>query len=177
MSDDVDPTEGENNFRKLLTVLCSPAQDVENTYQQLLTERSLDVATGAQLDIIGVIVGQTRGGFGDEDFRRLCRARVATNRSSGTVPQMIKIVDLFLVDDTAYIHFINQGDATQLLRIEDIAVTDALADLLMTFIHDAQACGVRTIVESTPAAPGTTFEWDLAGRGWDSGAPFIDARD
>ncbi|MNQ04617.1 hypothetical protein D3C85_173350 [compost metagenome] len=45
---------------KLLQLLISQQQELQQVFQDLLQKRSIDEATGAQLDIIGEIVGQPR---------------------------------------------------------------------------------------------------------------------
>lgn len=47
-------------FDKYLQLLTSPQIELQEVYRQLLQERSIDTAYGAQLDIIGRIVGQDR---------------------------------------------------------------------------------------------------------------------
>lgn len=47
-------------FDKYLQLLIDGFQDIEETYKQLMQLRSIDTAVGAQLDIIGNIVGQDR---------------------------------------------------------------------------------------------------------------------
>lgn len=48
------------NFIKYLTCYAAEAQEVYSTFQQCLTDRYYDVAVGAQLDVIGEIVGANR---------------------------------------------------------------------------------------------------------------------
>lgn len=52
--------ENATIFDKYLQLLVFEIQNLQNTYQDLLQLRSIDTATGAQLDIIGEIVGQER---------------------------------------------------------------------------------------------------------------------
>lgn len=47
-------------FDRYLQLLIDGFQDIEEVYQQLMQLRSIDTAKGAQLDIIGNIVGQDR---------------------------------------------------------------------------------------------------------------------
>lgn len=47
-------------FDKVLQLLSLPAEEVQETWRQLMQERSIDTAVGKQLDIIGDIVGQPR---------------------------------------------------------------------------------------------------------------------
>ncbi len=171
MSDDT------NNMVKVLTALISPYQDIENTLQTLLL-RTIDDAEGDALTVIGRIVGEFRFTDDDELYRRAVRARVATNRSSGKIEDMIKVIGLVLNDLNFTIRVRNDGNATMTVQLDnDTMPSSEVFDLLMRFVRDAQGGGIRTIVEAPLSAPSTCFKWDTPGRGWDSGAPFRDARD
>lgn len=161
----------DSNFVKVLRCLIEGKQAIENAFQQLLVGRTLDAAEGVQLDIIGKIVGQPRGGLDDELYRRILRARIAANFSDGNVPDMLRVVKLVINDDaTSYVHFQNHEFATQVVEIEAVAVSDALATLLMSLVLDSQAAGVRTIVIYGAEPPANWFRWDTAQpQGWDQG--------
>lgn len=164
-----------NNTEKFIATLATPFQSIELMLQQLLTERSIDTAVGAQLDIIGKIVGQPRNGLDDDTYRRYCRARIATNKSNGIVENLITVTDLIVYDDDGYYEIDTQGIATVVVKIQNITLTEELADVLISFLKDAVSGGVRVILEYTTNL--NCFKWDTAGRGWDSGAPFRDAKD
>ena len=52
--------EGAPVFDKFLQLLVGPEMELQEAFRQLMQERSIDTAVGAQLDIIGDIVGQPR---------------------------------------------------------------------------------------------------------------------
>lgn len=165
-----------NNIEKLIATLATPFQSLENVLQQLLSERSVDTAVGAQLDVIGKLVGQPRNGMVDDDYRRYVRARITTNRANGVVEDLITITELVIYDDASYIKVETQGIATVMVRIEDLTVTTSLAAVLIDFLNDAVSAGVRVILEYSDQAPATWFKWDTVGQGWDNGK-LIDAID
>ena len=169
--------KGKPSVESMLSSLAGNVQEVETALWQLLTERSVDVAIGVHLDAIGEIVGQPRNALGDEDYRRFISARIAANRSRGTIPDVLRVANLVLNDPTAYLEIVNGGIATYVLRIMNVPISDATAEILMSFLRAITSAGVRAIMESSAIAVGATFKWDTAGRGWDSGAPFVDARD
>jgi len=158
-----------SNVQKLLTALIGPTQNIENALQQLLTLRSVDTATGDQLDIIGKLVAQPRDGLDDATYRRYIRARISTHRSAGSTEDVIKIADLIIYDDTATYVVDTQGYAGYVLRIENLAINTTLANALLAFLQDATSAGVRVIVEYSDQLPATWFTWDTAGLGWDNG--------
>lgn len=157
-----------NNIVKLLTALIGPIQDVENALQQLLTERTIDTAVGVQLDVLGRVVGQARGGLPDDDYRRYLRARIATNRSNGVTEDLITIMSLVVNDSTATYDVERSGTATVVARIAGIAVTDALGSIVYTFLKSATSAGVRVVVEWANSVPANVFRLD-SGPGLDQG--------
>lgn len=159
--------EGNNN-EKLLACLVSPFQSLENALQQLLTERSVDTAVGAQLDVIGKIVGQARNGMTDDDFRRHVRARISVNKSTGVTEDIITVTDLVVYDDNAYYRVERQGTATVKLTIEEVAVATALAERLFGMLEDTVSAGVRLVLQYGTAPMSELFQLDI-GPGLDQG--------
>jgi hypothetical protein len=70
-------------------------QDVENVGNDLLLFRYIDTAVGAQLDILGEIVGQPREGRNDTDYRVALKTRVSLNTSSGIPETVIQALQFF----------------------------------------------------------------------------------
>lgn len=82
-------------LRRLVTVEATQSQEVEDAFQELLTERYLDNAEGVQLDLYGKLVGNvaaSRGALTDDDYRRFIRVAIQINRSDGGAEQAIQIV-------------------------------------------------------------------------------------
>ena len=76
-------------------------QDYEQAVE--LVKRALDTAVGVQLDVIGRIVGQDRGTFDEDTYRTFLQGRILVNRSSGTVDQMIELVNTLLPDGASMV--------------------------------------------------------------------------
>ena len=146
-----------NNYEKLIAALTAPAADFELVCQQLLTLRSIYVAIGVQLDEIGDIVGQDRNGLDDDDYRRYLFARIATNRSAGKRSDLITISKLILNDPSATVYVDNQGTAAVVVRILEMVLGDALAEILLSFLQLAPAAGVRIILETATADDAHSF--------------------
>ncbi len=162
---------------KTITALVRPMQALEDTLQDMLRQRQLAHAVGAQATTLGKKVGQARNGVTDNTiFLRYVRAKISANRSGGVIEHLIRI-SVLVIDDEDASHIVdNQGNAALVLRVEGVAVSEEVAEILIGFLRRAASTGVRIILESSTAAPASTFKWDTAGRGWDSG-PFLDARD
>lgn len=151
----------ENNIKKLLRGLLQPTQEIEDALQQLLLERGVDTAVGDQLDVLGRLVGQDRGGMSDDDFRRLVRARISVNRSKGAIADILRVTDLIVNDPLASLVVDNQGTACFVIRIEDQPLADAVASLLIPFLREATAGGVRVILEWSPLPVAQWLRFDI----------------
>lgn len=156
------------NLRALLTALVRPCQTLETALQDMLVGRAVDTAVGAQLDIIGKLVRQSRNGQDDDEYRRFIRARIKTNRSRGVVSDLITIARLILNEPAVHVYVERQAVAGVVLRVDDLAVDEEMADDLITFLRVAVSAGVRLILESSPVGSAGTFTLD-DGPGFDSG--------
>ena len=153
-----------------LSTLLAPFQDVENALYALLVERQIGTAAGDNLEIIGNLVGQARNGVtDDEDYRRYIRARIATNRSSGLIEQLLNVARLVLDDTGATITVKNSGVAAVRMRVAGNPVTPTVADIAISFLRLAKAAGVRLVFDSSTAQPENTFSF-LGGAGPGYGA-------
>lgn len=160
MSDPVS-TDVPNNIVKLLTALITPGQSIEDTLQQLLTERSVDLAIGAQLDLVGKLVGESRGGLDDDTYRLYIRARIATNRSNGTIADLIKVAALIINNVAATITVTPQYPAAVDVTIGAIATTDQVANVLVDLLNQAVSAGVRMALDTQYVDDLHTFSFGL----------------
>lgn len=149
-----------NNIEKLVASCIMPAQDLENALQQLKRCRFIDTAEGAQLDTLGRLVGQARDGLDDATYRRYVRARIVANFSKGRIEDLIKVVDLVVYDEAAYIKLTQEGTATERLQVHEIAVSNDLAEVVFEFINDSKSAGVRIVLHWSEYLPNQTFTLD-----------------
>jgi hypothetical protein len=156
--------KGKPNLEALLTALAAEPQALENALYSLYSERTIDAAVGVQLDVIGTIVGQERESSADDDAYRLrLKARVKSNKSSGTVSEILDVfISLLGVPDGLRIE--PQYPAAFILHLEDMSVADVETALLyVDFLGDAKAAGVRASLqftydhEATLTCPATCF--------------------
>lgn len=149
----------------LLDTLNLQVQDIENALWQLLTERGMTTAVGAQLDVLGRIVGQPRQGQSDETYRLYLKARVLLNLSSGSTEDIYGIFHA-LVSTSTTLEVRPQYPATFVLRLGGEAFTPEQIDLLVVFLRSGKAGGVRAILQWYATAP--VFRFD-SGPGFDQG--------
>lgn len=160
-----------NNISKVITAVVTPLQDIENALQQLLA-RNVNDAKGITLDAFGKLVGERRADPDDEVYRRLVRARIAVNRSSGTITDMLKVAKLVLNEPLSHLLITNDGNAEQTLRVQDVALDATVIALLVKFVRDTEAGGVRTIVQYGVTPPSGWMKFDTVGKGFDV-APMV----
>lgn len=157
-----------NNVEKLLTALLGPTQTLEDTLQDMLAQRSIEDAVGAQLDILGKLVGESRLGLSDDDYRRHIRARIVTNRSNGTIEDLIRITDLVFNEEEATIR-IENGYCCVTIHLEDIVSDWDVAMIVIKFLRKGVAAGVRVILEFSTLEDEDTFSFfDGEGLGFGS---------
>jgi hypothetical protein len=88
------------NLQKLIKVIVTPMQFLEDTKWALKTERWLSTSIGAQLDELGVILGLPRKiNESDEDYRERLQFQIFINTTSGT-PEEVMAVLAFLTQAT-----------------------------------------------------------------------------
>lgn len=75
----------------LIQAFIDQYQLTENMFFDLLNFRSINSAVGAQLDILGAIVGEDRRGRTDEPYRKAIVAKIGINTSKGTPEEVIAI--------------------------------------------------------------------------------------
>lgn len=79
-------------FQGLVTAAVAQVQTMDDTAYALVTDRMLPVAEGAQLDQLGRLVGQSRLGLSDDDFRRLIGVRILANRAGGRADTITRVI-------------------------------------------------------------------------------------
>lgn len=116
-------------------------QDIENAMQEVLTLRALATAFGQQLDGLGAIIGQPRLGNTDARYRVLLAARIAINKSSGTINELIKIARLIHNDEAAAVVFTEYYPASAELFLNETLFEPAF--FYQMLLDTARPAGVR----------------------------------
>ncbi len=85
----------KEDFEKILKVFLKKVQEIEDVNFQILNERSIFTAIGAQLDVIGILLVVPREGLEDEPYRKKLLLKIATNSADGTPNSMIDIIKTY----------------------------------------------------------------------------------
>lgn len=147
----------------LVRALTGGHQALEDAAFAVRASRAIDTAVGAQLDLLGRIVGQPREGRVDDVYRIWIRARVRLNRSSGTPEDLLAVFSSITQGSTAIV-LEEQFPASFVLRVGSTSII-APADLA-ALVRLAKAAGVRAIVESATTVDTTSFAFDSNGAGY-----------
>jgi len=110
------------------------------------TSPAYGIGRGVQLDRIGRLVGQARAGADDEHFRYYLRARIAANRSRGTVDDLIRVFQAML-GATELPLYVPGGNASMIVQLLT-PITDAVAEIARQFLGAAKLAGVRALLVS-----------------------------
>jgi hypothetical protein len=151
-------------IESFVRALCSEVQVLEDVFWDLYTLRRIDVAVGAQLDTLGRIVGQLRGGLDDTSYRVRIRVRIILNKASGTPNDVLRIFALLVGAQVRVLR--EEFPAAFTLRIVEalpIPVDDAAA-----ILQAAKPVGVRALLEWVECADGEALHFD-SGPGLDTG--------
>lgn len=118
----------------------SPAQRMADLVFSLLELLDIDNAEGVILDNIGRIVGQSRLGKNDADYRLLIKARIGKNTSKGIWLHIVSTwKNLTGATSVALVELFPAG----ILIISDATVPGGDIDFVAGFIQDVVAAGVE----------------------------------
>ncbi len=91
--------KGKARMEALIEALVTPVQPLEDAFFQLLEERYLETSVGFQLDRLGDIVGISRDGLNDDQYRLRIRARIFVNVSNGEPETLILVYKLLTLSN------------------------------------------------------------------------------
>jgi len=151
------------NLEALVDALVTQVQDLEDVFHALIYERLPDTAIGAQLEQIGELVGELRGGLSDEDFRRFIRARIQVNLSCGEPERLIGVLKTLTGADNVQLEQCHPTTAILFYEVAS-ALTTSLRTRIKTQMYDAVGAGVQLhIVEHGPEYFGFLDDPDALG--------------
>lgn len=152
--------------------------DLEVAGQSLLAILNIADASGTVLDLIGRIVGQTRGGVSDATYRLYLKARIRANRSGGLPEDLLAILVLLGMGKASSIpiNVTNLPPASVLVTAGPITIDPYL--VAINFLARATAAGVNlmfgwfstakasTLMLGYSVANGTTVPTTAQSPGW-----------
>ena len=152
----VEQYELSSDMRGSIQAFASEVQELEDAGQELLFNRSLNNAVGVQLDGVGEIVGETRQGRSDDDYRAGIRFRIFINKSSGE----IETLGLFVI-------YLTGGTFAQIIehypaKVEIIFNAISIPANMHQLVNDVAAAGVGILL-TWQTSGGFAFGFDGEG--------------
>lgn len=78
------------NILSLANLFSQQAQNLTDIIHSMYTNRTINFAVGTQLDKLGNIVGASRQGLNDSQYRQRIRGKIASNTSEGTREEILQ---------------------------------------------------------------------------------------
>jgi len=147
--------QGKTYLAGVLTAFVNQIQELENVCFELLSQRWLDNAEGAQLDGFGSIVGEAREGRTDDDYRLAIQARILLNLSSGTPEDIIALARA--LTDGSSVLLAQYFPAYFTVEILEPLASAAIAEKIASFIEEASPAGVGSGLIYTLSPVGEDF--------------------
>lgn len=85
----------KENFNKLIQLFLEQVQEIEVATLSIADQKNINTAVGKWLDYIGGIIGESRKGREDSEYRLALLLKVAINNSDGTPNTIIDITKQF----------------------------------------------------------------------------------
>lgn len=165
--------KNKRTFEPILTALAVQVQALEDAYWQLLSDRTIDNAVGVQLDVLGAIVGEKRGGRPDPDYRLRIRARIRANLSNGTNEDIYAVFRALLATTPGYVlSYLPAYPAGFVFRINGVALSPALIYIYVRFLRDSKGAAIaawfgwQEVQDSDAFVCGDSFGAPVVGKGF-----------
>jgi len=155
---------------ELVSIFATEIQDLENLYNNLFEKRYLDNAAGVQLDLYGKIVGWSRQGFDDDDFRRLIKVAIVINQTDAQIDEITYIIAELIDAGSTPIRYVQRGRAHYSLDwIVDPPTDPDWLRTIEVVMEKITGSGISwDTVEGTDET-NPVFRFDTVGSGYDLG--------
>ena len=150
----------------VVSILADRIQGVENAIYPIDSMRqfyngSEFVATGAQLDGVGEIIGLSRGNYTDAEYLTLITAQIAATYSDGSIETVLSLVQLMF--QTKYIQMYENYPAEVSFAVFVLAVDPQIIPLSVELVRKSLSAGVNLGFITTPSGSNPFFFSDLNG--------------
>lgn len=153
-------------LRAFAEAILEEVQEAEDALADLAVALTVDGANGAQLDLMGALLGERRDALDDLWYRRFIRARAQIRRCQGTPEEVTAIAATITQGPVTYSPAYPAG--YRLNVAPSPALTDVLRARLKARILEATPAGVGVDITETPATP-PPFTFGVAGGGFNQG--------
>lgn len=84
----------DEDFKQLLEIFIKEANEIEKVFLDLAKQKDITTVTGIWLDYLGKILGLSRKGLTDEEYRKSLQVKIGINSSDGTPDSISEILQL-----------------------------------------------------------------------------------
>lgn len=138
------------NWLAIVDAIAARVQALEDAIRDCYTITSIDDSEGAQLDVLGRLVGEPRYGRADDVYRLYIRAKVRANKSSGTMADLYAVLRA-MFGQSLEATITPAPPAGIIVTIAAPALNPDEQAAALHFLIIAKAAGVRLWLETTPA--------------------------
>ena len=139
-------------------------QLAEDTLLDLASDLNVDAATGAQLDLLGALLGERRDNLDDATYRRYLRARMMIRVSQGAIDEILEIASILSGGTVEYSPAYPAGYS---LHLSSYIADPTLQQRFKARMLEATPAGVW--LDVTQSSSPTPFTFDVDGLGFDDG--------
>ena len=134
---------GQPRIEALLGAIAAEAQSLEESAYDVLVSTGLDDATGDALDQYGDLVGESRLGLADPDYRRFIRARLLANRARGTRDDLLDVWQIVTAEASAVRLFDHYPAGFTLLTVRSAFMSDSVARRVVRIMTSIKPAGIE----------------------------------
>lgn len=133
--------QGKANLEAMLDAYFGDQiQDIEDALWTLFGRLDIDTAEGIQLDLIGSIIGESRLGKSDANYRPYIRARIGINTSEGDIEKVLSVWSLLTYG--ADVQLIELFPAALCLYLTEALSSDTLAQTTLDLLQKVVGAGI-----------------------------------
>ena len=132
---------GKPTIEDYLSSFITQLQELEAAAFDVRDILDVDLNEGAQLDLVGRIVGQPRGGREDVTYQQWIKARVQVNKGSGTGNDLLIVAGLTVPAANGY--SLTESFAQEVQIWLTGVMDDDVADSIRQILGEAKLGGVR----------------------------------
>lgn len=156
------------NLVELIEIFADEVQSCEDTYHELVDERTLDDAVGAQLDQYGTVCTWPRAGLDDDEYRSMLKVANVMHATHGDIETASYVISKLVEVPVRYIQKGQAHAEWQWLRAT--ALPQENIDLLNSIMDRIVPAGVSwSLVEGVTSESEPAKQFDTAGAGFDGG--------
>jgi len=141
---------GKVRIEETVKAILAPIQANEDSLSALFIYRWVDTAIGAQLDLLGVIVGERRGGREDEAYRLGIRAKIAINTAKGTGNEVNTIFSLLTGATYVKVYELFPGKVGIFANVNFVFTITGLGPDAFSFAGGIQGKGFSSVFAPQP---------------------------